>query len=259
MGRPNDTFLNESKIFVAACALMWHAALFAYPTPVDFDGSLMRWPIDASDGVVPYDVEAEKVEDFEEYGTLVDESAAMWNHAGGSYVSYKKVEEGQSPSVTVKLVRTLENGAFAAGYTTFDGWENGKPTHCTIYILISDDFSFTGIGKTILHELGHGLGLGHTLVPEAIMSYSLDKNKFALDIDDEAAIARLYPPDGTEPRIPPGCAVGSGMGPTQGSEAPWVRILIVIFPALLAIFKFQPISSIRSIERFARRRMSSGT
>ena len=259
MGRPNDTFLNESKIFVATCALMWQSAIFAYPTPVDFDGRLMRWPIDSSDGVVLYEVEAERVEDFEEYGTLVDESAAIWNYAGGSYVSYKKIEEGQVSSVTVKLVRTLQNGAYAAGYTTFDGWENGKPTHCTIYILINEAFSFTGIAKTILHELGHGLGLGHTLVPEAIMSYSLDKNKFALDIDDEAAIARLYPPDGTKPRIPPGCAVGSGVGSNQDSETLWVRIIPLIFPVLLAVFKFQPISSIRSIERFARRRMSSGT
>lgn len=243
----------------------WSGIASGYPTPVDFDGRVMRWPVDLENGSVTYEVVADESTDLDQYGDLVDEAASIWSHAGGSYVSYQKVSDGETAKVTVKLARVLKDGDFASGYTTFDAYdERGRPAHCAVYIHISDAYSYNGIAKTILHELGHGLGLGHTLIPEAIMSYSLTKNQFALDTDDEAAIVRLYPPDGTNPRLAPGCAVGP-WGDEQKLDAKdstsrAVRFCLLAMPLLLALISaIQPISSIRSIERLARRRMSSGT
>lgn len=255
MGRALDSIL-----ILLLGALGYALPTLGYPTPVDFDGTLQSWPLTAESGDVPYAVDAESQDDLAQYTDLVDEAATVWSHAGGGHVAYKKAEDGDAPRVTIHLVRRLKNGDFAAGYTTFDGFDaKGRPTHCSIFIHVSDGYSYNGIAKTILHELGHGLGLGHSLVPQAIMSYSLEQNKFALDIDDEAAIARLYPGDGTEPRVPLGCAVRGQVGPT-GTGVLGVETVLLLLPLLLRLFPlFQPIASIRSIERLARTRRSSGT
>jgi len=79
--------------------------------------------------------------------------------------------------------------------------------------------------------MGHCLGLGHSLVPEAIMSYSLDKNTFALDLDDEAAVSRLYPADGSRPRLPPGCAAGAAWS----GQARLSLFVLLLLPALVSL------------------------
>jgi hypothetical protein len=256
MGRDFFAYLTAIILGLLTAPISW-----GYPTPVDFDGRVMRWPLDMENGIVTYEVVAEEASDLDQYADLVEEAASIWSHAGGSYVSYQKVPEGEAPKVTVNLVRALKDAAYASGYTTFDAYdERGRPVHCEIYIHISENYSYNGIAKTILHELGHGLGLGHTLIPEAIMSYSLGQNQFALDTDDQAAIARLYPPDGSKPHLAPGCAVGSADWATEPSARRMGQIFLLALPLIIGLISgIHPISSIRSMDRFARSRISSGT
>jgi hypothetical protein len=231
LGRDFITYLISNFLALLPASISW-----GYPTPVDFDGRVMRWPINMDNGVVTYEVVADEASDLDQYGDLVDEAASIWSHAGGSYVFYQKGPEGEIPKVTVKLVRMLKDGAYASGYTTFDAYdEQGRPAHSEIYIHVSENYSYNGIAKTILHELGHGLGLGHTLIPEAIMSYSLGKNQFALDTDDQAAIARLYPPDGSKPHLAPGCAVGSGASATEPSASRMGPIFLLGLPLIIVL------------------------
>jgi hypothetical protein len=214
----------------ALCIALHAAPLGAYPEPVDFDGSLLRWPISLDDPPITYTIEADRVADATVFAPAVDEAAAMWSGIQGSYFRYERAEDGAIADVTLHLDSALDGSEYSAGYAIFDEYDGKTPTHCSIHVMADDRVSYRSMSKTFLHELGHCAGLGHTLVPEAIMSYSLDKNSFALDLDDEAAIARLYPADGSRPKLPPGCAVGAA---TQAPRS--LLSWLVAFPALAAL------------------------
>ena len=219
MGRYHDPILGkrkaqESCVTIAAIAAIVLCLLAAteansYPTPVDFDGALLRWHVSVQDPPITYEVLADQPTYITEYRDGVDSAAAMWSTIPTSYFRYAPVPDGQKAQVTIHLASKIDGGDYSAGYAIFDEYEGMKPEHCAIFVLIEDDLSMRSMEKTFLHELGHCLGLGHTLIPQAIMSYRLDANRFALDVDDRAAASRLYPIDGSNPKIPPGCATGA--------------------------------------------------
>lgn len=220
-----------------ACVFCCAYRAAAYPTPVDFDGSLMRWDIHRDSPTIVYEISADQAEDLDYFGDTVRESAQLWTDIATSYFTYREAEEGETAAISIKLKTSIEGGTYAAGYTVFDEYNEeqpSKPKHASIYIAVNNDQSYYAIAKTILHELGHGAGLGHTMIPEAIMSYSLDKNFYGLDIDDEAAVTRLYPLDGDKPRLPPGCAVGSH---DQRQASP--TLILLLAPFLLATLRIR--------------------
>jgi len=206
---------------------------FAYPTPVDFDGSLMRWDIKPGDPAITYEIQADRAEDADAYQQAIDDAALLWSKVPMSYFAYQPVTDGQTAQVTVHLKSTLEGSDYAAGYAIFDSYSQKKPAHCSIFVVVDPGVGYTAMSKTFLHELGHCVGLGHSLVPQAIMSYKLDQNRFALDVDDEAAVARLYPADGSTPHLPPGCAVGTA---TEQPGALAVILALFAVPLLTAAF-----------------------
>lgn len=246
----------------------------AYPTPVDFDGSLMRWDIGIEDAPITYELNAD-LESFQaDYGDIADVAASMWSAIPNSYFRYAPVATGETAQVTINLKSTIDGGDYSAGYAIFDEYDGIKPVHCLINVVVDDYVSYSGMQKTILHELGHCAGLGHTLIPQAIMSYRLEENSFALDIDDKAAVARLYPADGSKPHLPRGCAVGAVRGGDRW-QGLWLLLLLVLpvlWPAVGTTLSrrrapkahhlranYQPIANIRSIARFALARISGGT
>jgi hypothetical protein len=215
-------------VLIAVCGPA--ASVGAYPTPVDFDGSILRWDIELGSAPITYHIDANHEGDDALYGPIIDDAAALWSNVPNSYFRFTPAVPGDTPQVTIYLQNAIEGGTYSAGYAIFDGYEGKTPTHCSIYVAVTGNESMDGLAKTFLHELGHCAGLGHSLIPEAIMSYELDKNRFALDIDDEAAITRLYPADGSKPSLPPGCAVGAAT--TSGSAAWWLCL-----PFLVAVYR----------------------
>lgn len=205
--------------------------VLAYPTPVDFDGSILRWDIGPDDPPITFEVKADRQSDLDDFYTAVVDSADLWSGVSNSYFRYAEVQEGEVAQVTVNLNRAIDGSAVSSGYAVFDAYEDKKPSHCSIFILVDDGFSQNSVAKTILHELGHCVGLGHSLIPEAIMSYQLAKNQFALDIDDEAAVTRLYPASGDEPKLPPGCSIG-----VMRSNYP-AALVFLLLPPLAAAFR----------------------
>lgn len=179
----------------------------AYPTPVDFDGQLLRWPIHPDEPVVTYGIEG-RDHDIALYEPFVDEAALMWTEVSSSYFELEKAADGAQPQIRIKLKSEIAGGGFSAGFAEFLEDDEGNVAGCQIEIQIPSNLSLHSFSKTALHEMGHCLGLGHSLVPEAIMSYSLEKNSFDLDLDDIAAVSRLYPMDGLDPQLPPGCGLG---------------------------------------------------
>ena len=200
----------------------------AYPEPVDYFGQPMRWDISVTSPTVTYAVTSDNARLVTVFAPTVAAAANLWSAVPGSYVKLEHADGQRAEMVTLHLDDELDGARSTAGYTLFDQFENRKPAHCAIHILIDQSVSARMIAKTILHELGHCLGLGHSLVPHSIMSYSLNDNGFALDVDDEAAIARLYPADGSRPKLPPGCAVESGQ--ILNRTPPVVLVLLLILP-----------------------------
>lgn len=206
------------------------SALPAYPTPVDFDGTVLRWNIDADAPEVTYQLVNEAgVDSF--YEELVAQAADKWTEVPTSYFTWTQVSSGGA-DVTVRLKSALSGSPYSAGFAVFDEKVDGEVRHCTAEILASTGTSYLSFAKTTLHEMGHCLGLGHSTVPGSIMSYELEKNDFDLDTDDIAAVSRLYPVDSSARRLPPGCAVAG-----TGSFPPGLLLLLPLFPAVFLLRK----------------------
>ena len=202
----NITFL---KIFciIGFIRILPHT-LHAYPTPVDFDHKPLRWDINIQSPDVLFVVTSSGPDD-QLYTALAQEAAGIWSDSIDSYVRILLAEPHQQRTAQIS-VEFIENSSSlaATGFAEFDMTsDSGSPIHCSVTVFTSPAYSLLGIAKTILHEFGHCLGLGHSLIPESIMSYHNDKNEFDLDIDDHAALARLYPISGS-PQLAPGCGVG---------------------------------------------------
>lgn len=213
--------------YLCAILMFTGRVLLAYPTPVDFSGQISRWNINLTEPTVSYAVRAQSSYDEAFFGNLTDDAAKIWNEVPSSYLKLVPSTANEPAQITVEFVENISNSSFSAGFATFDKFDDDhNPVHCKISVL--SDLHILTLQKTILHELGHCLGLGHTLVPEAIMSYSLDKNSYALDTDDRAALSRIYPADGSTPQLPPGCSTPSWLGRTQMLH--WPFLILLLFP-----------------------------
>ncbi|MEY4630615.1 MAG: hypothetical protein RIQ81_735 [Pseudomonadota bacterium] len=198
-----------AAILIAALAGATTAG--AYPVPVDFGGKLVRWDINSPDTLLYYEVVNESSLADSTAFNMVQSAAGLWSAVDGSLLRLAEtLDTAQNPAqITIHFQSNFDGGSFAAAYASFDRTDDkGRPSHCLVNVAIRGGEALGDLEKTVLHELGHCLGLGHSLFPRAIMSYRLEQNSFQLDVDDEAALRGLYPVDGAEPAIPPGCVVG---------------------------------------------------
>ena len=213
--------------FAVPLVTIFSTVVYAYPTQVDFDGTVLRWK---SPKAIYLETVFEGDIDEEMVSAITWQAVDKWNSIPNVLVHIASVPENASASISIKFSAT--NGSEStAGYAIFDASDGAYPTHCSIEIYTADYIS-VDLAKTVLHEIGHCIGLGHSLVPEAIMSYRLDKNAFALDLDDVAAVSRLYPIDKKEAQLPLGCAVGSGGAPEGRGHG--TLLLWMILPLIWA-------------------------
>jgi hypothetical protein len=202
----------------------------AYPTPFDVDGAMHKWPVSKDNPNVYYEVVSADTGLQVYLQDIADESAAIWSSVDGSLLRLQPFDETNAARISIYYDNSIAGGATAAGYSIFDSVDDGVPQHCSIHIAVNSSVDAESLSKTTLHELGHCVGLGHSLMPESIMSYSLDRNSFALSVDDRAAMARIYPEAGGHERLAPGCSIGFLRG---GQGHSWLLYaLLITFPAI---------------------------
>jgi len=223
--------------------LFYANSSLSYPTPIDVDGALHRWPVDTDNSQVYYEVIAMDSSASASLQAIVDESAEIWSSVDGSLLKLQSADENNSPQITVYYDDSIQGGATSAGYSVFDEVSNGVPKHCTIHIAMNSGVDAESLSKTTLHELGHCIGLGHSLMPQSIMSYSLDQNTYALSVDDRAALVRIYPSDGGSAHLAPGCSVHGN--PRHQAKMP-IFIGLLILPLLVYPFRLNSHRRIRN-------------
>lgn len=202
----------------------------AHPTSVDFEGHVLRWNIDATNPRITWTVETDQDSSLASFISLTQQATKIWNQVDNSYLVLAQAQTNETPNITIHFDQSIANGDTSAGYAEFDETTQDGPKHCSIRIAAPDNTSWEGLAKTTLHEIGHCFGLGHSLVPESIMSYALDKNTFGLALDDEAAVARLYPKYQDNAKLPAGCSVG---GTSNGSFNLWLFLGYFSLPGML--------------------------
>ena len=227
------------KLFVMIILLLQSHLLEGYPTEVHFDGVPIRWPISKETPKIYFEIAGDGAQANPNYAAFVMEAAEMWTSVSGAYIELlPQSSDDEKTSISVNIGGG-SIGEYAAAYTEYDSIDASGLQHCTIYLRSSgiDAYHFA---KSILHEFGHCLGLGHSLIPESVMSYYLEENGFYLAIDDEAALSRLYPEQG-EFKMPQGCAVADygtkKLSSAQGLLMFLMMVLPLFYISLLAAAK----------------------
>jgi hypothetical protein len=163
----------------------------------------------------------EDLDDEEFWFALIREAMNRWNDVPGAYVELVAEPDNAAAIDDLDHVFSITIGdlhatAAAAAMPTV---EEKTIVDCDILVKDTKTKAKT-LAYTLMHELGHCLGLGHNHSDyNAVMGYSRTSQALSLGADDKAGIIYLYPNGDKPPQELISCATIAGAGDAEQAAA----------------------------------------
>lgn len=160
-----------------------------------------------------------------------------WNEVEGSYINLVLADERVASYDSADLRNSIVAVSGLPVSVAADAHpiaKNNLIIDCDMRVR-NQTQSAPSLANTLLHELGHCLGIGHNHIDtKSIMSYNRSRTKLVLGLQDLAALIYLYPDPQYETSrqdFAPCGVVASGSSSSQ--RALWLAFLII--PALIVL------------------------
>ena len=154
--------------------------------------------------------------DNELMAALLQDAVKRWNDVESSYLRFDViintgVVQDNEDEIYAIFVESQDSQAVAAAalpvFVSDDpdaspNKSNGRIIFDCDISVSSSDVSAKALLKTLVHEMGHCLGLGHAHSNyHSIMSYANISDSSQLGLDDKAGVSFLYPAAGTSQKV----------------------------------------------------------
>lgn len=178
------------------------------------------------------------------FRTLLERALQKWHRIPGSYLELALEEDASSEiksddernSIVVDSIESSTAAAFASPINR--GQDGESEASKDIKIIHDCDITISNrkveastLFTTIVHELGHCIGLGHPHTSYlSVMSYSPFNRQSSLSLDDMAGVIFLYPEDDESPKELAYCGgVGDGRGRRGYDIIPFFCLVLLGF------------------------------
>ena len=125
------------------------------------------------------------------YTALMKKAFSTWETKSNGIVKFKYVSKESEAGIVVSFVDFVScNSKNAVGCTSYGLVKNGHYTKIYVSIGTKDlvqknkERSQNHLYGVMLHEIGHAIGLGHSVFPQSVM-YGCDLNKLQYLTDDD--------------------------------------------------------------------------
>ncbi|MFZ9520710.1 MAG: matrixin family metalloprotease [Silvanigrellaceae bacterium] len=176
------------------------------------------------------------------FKAVVIEAMQKWNDVDDSYVELVLAEAagpGPNPEDDINNI-AIGSGSWSDAGSALP--VRGKTEANARYIVdcditLDEDTNPETFSRTVLHELGHCLGLQHNhYSTKSVMSYADLNKKFALSLDDRAGVTVLYPVSYEKRKnLVPLCGSMASVAGARSAAQPFWLYLMMISPLALLL------------------------